>query len=71
MGVPKSLRLLGPLALVTAHGVVAFFTRQGWLPLLNGTAAQTTAVDESQPPVEEPKVLKLSAQARKNLGLVA
>lgn len=71
MGVPKSLRLLGPLALATALGAVAIFTRQAWLPLVNATASQTTAVDESQPPVEEPKVLKLSAQARKNLGLVA
>jgi membrane fusion protein, heavy metal efflux system len=71
MRIPKSLRILGGVAVVAALGAGAFFARERWMPLLlPRTAAAAPAEDES-PPVEEPKVLKLSPQARRNMGLVA
>ena len=64
------LRLLTGVAVVTALGVGAFFTRAHWLPMFSPPAIDSQA-EQSAPPLEEPKVLKLTPQARKNLGVVA
>jgi len=66
-------RILGGIMLIVAvvgTSVTTFVTRDRWLPWISSdkTAAKT---EEQQTPVEEPKVLKLSPQARKNLGLVS
>ncbi len=66
----KPLRLLSGVSLLAILGVAGFFTRDRWMPLFSPPSA-TAHVDEAPPPVEEPKVLKLSPQARKNLGLAA
>ncbi|PHS14842.1 MAG: MchE protein [Blastopirellula sp.] len=55
---------------VIGIGGTAFITRDQWLPLLNPEAS-TAKANAGQPPVKEAKVLKLSPQARKNLGLVS
>lgn len=70
MRFPKSLRLLGGVAFVAIVVGVAFFTRDRWMTLFSLPESESHAAD-SAPPVEEPKVLKLSPQARKNLELVS
>jgi multidrug efflux pump subunit AcrA (membrane-fusion protein) len=58
------------LAVLIVAGFAAFVTRPLWMRLFQeGPAAATTA--PALPPVAEPKVLKLSPQARKNLELVS
>ena len=64
--IPELLRLVGGLIVVAIIGGVAFLTREQWLPLLT-TASIEASSEEVAQPVEDPKVLKLSAQARKNL----
>jgi len=66
---------VGSLIAVVAVAGVAFGLREHWLPWVmqrfsppSATAAQT---DGPSAAVEEAKVLELSAQARKNLGLVS
>ncbi|MDA0810105.1 MAG: MchE protein [Planctomycetota bacterium] len=49
---------------------VAFFTRDRWMTMFSLPEPESRVAD-SPPPVEEPKVLKLSPQARKNLDLVS
>jgi multidrug efflux pump subunit AcrA (membrane-fusion protein) len=70
MSLPKSLRLLGGLAFLAILAVGAFATHDQWTPLLSTPEAESHA-EEALAPVEEPKVLKLSSQARKNLQLVS
>lgn len=70
MRFPKSLRLLSGITVVAILGVSAFFTRNQWMTILSSPEVESQA-DESAAPIEEPKVLKLSPQARKNLELVA
>lgn len=70
MRFPKSLRLLSGVAIVAILAGAAFFTRDRWLTMFSSPESESHAED-SAPPVEEPKVLKLSPQARKNLKLVA
>ncbi len=73
MFLQRTFRALGVAMLVTAivvMGAAAYFTRDHWRPWLTDTTA-TLATEEHQAPVEDAKVLKLSSQARKNLGLVS
>ena len=70
MRIPKSLRLLSGVAIVAILGGTAFFTRDRWITTFSSRESESHAADAT-PPVEEPKVLKLSAQARKNLELVS
>lgn len=70
MRFPKSLRLLIGVAIIAALGGTAFLTRDRWITILSPSKPESHAADAA-PPVEEPKVLKLSEQARKNLKLVA
>ena len=70
MRIPKSIRYLIGFAVVATVGTSAFLTRDQWMPMLSPTPAET-AGDEPAPSAEESKVLRLSAQARKNLHLVS
>ena len=70
MRFPKSLRLLCGGAIIAILGGTAFLTRDRWMTMFASSKPESHAADAA-PPVEEPKVLKLSEQARKNLGLVA
>ncbi|MDA0587729.1 MAG: MchE protein [Planctomycetota bacterium] len=71
MRISKSLRILSGVAVVAALGAGAFFTRERWMPRLVPQIAEAASAEGESPPVEEPKVLKLSPQARKNMGLVS
>lgn len=64
------LQILGGVLFFVGISVVAFVSREQWLPWMK--PADTTAnVEKQKPPVEEAKMLKLSLQARKNLELVS
>jgi membrane fusion protein, heavy metal efflux system len=68
----RMTRIIGILIVVSCVGVAAFLTRERWIGRLRSNAAQTQAAEAAPPPaVQEPKVLKISPQARKNLGLVS
>ena len=71
MRIPKSLRKLSGVVVVAALSAVAFFTSEQWMPLVIRKSAEAATAEDAAPPVEEPKVLKLNPQARKNLGLVS
>ncbi len=67
MRIPKSLWVLG---VVAGLGAAAFVTRDRWTVLIASRTTAVKAVEETAAPIQEAKVLKLSPQARKNLGLV-
>ncbi len=71
MRIPKALRVVAGAFVVVALGAAVFFTRDQWLPLLSQASANTEAEETPSAPVEEPSLLELSPQARKNMGLVA
>ena len=56
------------MALLVAAAV---FTRGHWLPVVMGPPATTAPVEDAREAVEDPDVLRISPQARKNLGLVS
>jgi len=58
------------VVLVTAViGVVGFFTHRQWMPLL--VPSDEVGAEEPAEPIQEATVLKISAQARRNLNLVS
>ncbi len=65
----KQLRSLAWLTVIIVIGVGAWFSRGIWLPRLKANAGMEENAREVSPPVEEPRVLKLSPRARANLGL--
>ncbi len=67
---PKMLRFAFSLAVLAAISATVFFSRNQWITKLSAPVAEPIAQDAA-PPVEEPKVLKLSPQARKNLKLIS
>lgn len=70
MRFPTPIRLISGVAIAAILAGVAFFTRERWMTMFPLPESESHAADSS-PPIEEPKVLKLSPQARRNLGLVA
>jgi len=70
MRIPEAMRLVGGLIVVAIIGDIVFLTREQWLPLITTSTVEASSEEVAQP-VEDPKVLKLSAQARKNLGLIS
>ena len=71
MRIPRVFRILSGIAVVAGLSAGAFFTRDRWMPLIASRTAPTKAAESAPAPIQEAKVLKLSPQARKNLGLVA
>ena len=71
MRIPKALRVVGGVVVVAALGSGVFFTRHRWMPLVSQASAETEVEEQPAAPAEEPSLLELSAQARKNMGLVA
>ena len=64
------LLILAVIVLIAGAGV--YVSQDTWKPLLTSDSAESNSQEETiAAPVEEPKVLKLSALARKNLNLVA
>ena len=71
MRIPKTLLGLRGAAIVAGLVAVAFLTRHQWSEWFSAGEEVTNAAVEAAPPAHEAKVLRLSSQARKNLGLVA
>jgi biotin carboxyl carrier protein len=70
MRVSTAIRLLIGVAIVAILVAGALFTRDRWMTAFTSPESESHATNNASP-VEEPKVLKLSPQARKNLELVA
>ena len=70
MRLSQLLRIAGGMAVVGGLGVGAFLTQDRWRPWLASAQEPAHAAETASAPVREAKVLKLSPQARKNLGLV-
>ncbi len=68
MRLSKSVPIFGGMILL---GAAAFLTRNSWTTLLTRTSASLVATEQTAPPIQEAKTLKMSEQARKNLGLVS
>lgn len=66
----KPSKLLTWLVLLGVPAAGAFVSRHYWLPLLQKPAPQTAAAEGGEKAKEKPRILELSQQARKNLGLV-
>jgi multidrug efflux pump subunit AcrA (membrane-fusion protein) len=66
----KSLLLPGAVILLAVLSATAFLTRDEWLATFR-TPPSAADVADDVPPVAETSVLKLSAQARRNLQLVS
>ncbi len=71
MRVSRILRILGGLAVVAGLGAAAYFTRDRWTVWIASRTAPAKAAEDAPAPIREATVLKLSSQARQNLGLVA
>ncbi|MFI4874144.1 MAG: efflux RND transporter periplasmic adaptor subunit [Blastopirellula sp. JB062] len=71
MSFPKILRYVFVAIALLAMGASAYLTQEYWLSSLASVQDEAAPADETEAPVEEPKVLKLSKQARMNLNLVA
>lgn len=75
MKIPIALKWLGGLAIAVAAAGAAFGLRDRWLPLVQvrfqPSKPMAVGKYEAATPVEKPKVLELSVQARKNLKLVS
>lgn len=70
MSSEKSFPAAASVVCLVLIGAVAFFTRSHWLPMVSRQPEEADSAEASLP-TEEPKVLRLSVQARKNLGLVS
>ena len=68
MRIPRSLPILGGILL---FGAAAFLTRNSWSTLLKQKIATPAATEQAAPSIQEAKTLKMTEQARKNLGLVS
>lgn len=72
MQLTKLLRYAVVAIVVLAIGAGAYLTQDQWKPLVaGGSSDEESEHGETEAPIEEPKVLKLSESARKNLNLVA
>jgi biotin carboxyl carrier protein len=68
MRLAKSFSVFGVLVLV---GIAAYLTRDSWLKLLKPKSVTQAQKEQAAPPIQEAKTLKMTEQARKNLGLVS
>lgn len=68
------MRVAKPLSVVCVLillGVGVYLTRGSWLKLLKPKSVTQAATEPTAPPIQEAKTLKMTEQARKNLGLVS
>lgn len=71
MRIPRILRIMAAVAIMAGLGAAAFFTRDRWMGLVASRTTQAKPTEAARAPTQEATVLKLSVQARQNLGLVA
>jgi membrane fusion protein, heavy metal efflux system len=71
MRIPRTLQVLGGTTIVVGVAVGAFVARDCWMPMVISRTTPEKAIETSSEPTREATILKLSAQARQNLGLIA
>ena len=59
------------VVVIAGIGIGGWFSRGYWLPLFSNDPQQNEVAQDHSPPIESPKMLKLSEQARANLHLVS
>ena len=64
-------RIWALLAIVSLIGSTAFLARDRWLPLVTRISTDPAPLQDTPEPEQERQVLKISTQARKNLGLIS
>lgn len=67
----RPFKLVVAVLVLAIAGLVAFQTRDRWSRFFAGQPAGAASKPDAPAPIAEPKVLKLTEQARKNLGLVS
>ena len=67
----KLWQALAYVVVIVGVGAGAWFSRDRWLPQLTESSDSSELAQEDSPPITEPKMLKLSEQARANLALVS
>ena len=67
----KTLKSLSVIVLVAGLAAILFASRSYWSELLSPRATAQTSEDALVTPIQEAKTLKMTEQARKNLGLVS
>jgi len=59
------------VVVIAGIGIGGWFSRDFWLPLFSNDPRQDEVAQDDSPPIDSPKMLKLSEQARANLHLVS
>ncbi len=67
----RVVRILSVVCVVTLLGCGAYLTRGSWSKLLKPRNVTQEQKEQTAPPIQEAKMLKMTEQARKNLGLVS
>ncbi len=67
----KLWQALAYVVVIVGVGAGVWFSRDRWLPQLTESSDSSELAEEDSPPITEPKMLKLSEQARANLALVS
>jgi cobalt-zinc-cadmium efflux system membrane fusion protein len=67
----RFLPLLAGAGLLAGLAALAFFTRDRWMGWLTPATSATTTAEAPRVSMDDPKVLKLTPQARENLHLVS
>ena len=68
------MRVAKPLSVffvLLMAGVGAYLNRGSWSKLLKPTSVTQASAAQATPPIQEARTLKMTEQARKNLGLVS
>ena len=71
MRFPKTVRWLSAVGVLAVLGIAAFLSRDAWLPLVLQSPVASAPPEEATREGDSVDVLKISPQARKNLGLVS
>lgn len=66
---PRTWRVILAVVVLAVGSIAVFSSREQWLPLVSRKTESSTEASEAAISTEEPKVLRLTPQARKNLRL--
>ena len=67
----KSLKAFGAIVIVAGFVAILMMSRSDWSAWLSTSATAQKSTDAPAAPIQEAKTLKMTEQARKNLGLVS
>ena len=67
----KSLKAFGAIVIVAGLVAILILSRSYWSPWFSKSATAQKSTDAPAAPIQEAKTLKMTEQARKNLGLIS